>query len=293
MTDNNYPLEDGQLFDYSELIEGLATVTNIEKSNYLELSDAPLNKQAIEDLFDLLLDLVLIQPSTVRVIKKLHPSQKISSLWDAIAPTLRMKCSLIGVIFFLFAAVIAALLKPIATLPILIYLVICFCFLVLFVVLRSVNEIEPFKNQEKELKADLKKARDESVLFDLPMAHKIVETANYQPEVLRYVENRLQVEIEKQQDSIKLTYKFWRIGIVCIFAIVVYNFVSSQILLSTVFSGNTTVISAILTVSSSVVAGMVLILEFGIESRLKLKITSYKMCLYYLQQAQLLLVSNE
>jgi len=293
MTDNNYPLEDGQLFDYSELIEGLATVTNIEKSNYLELSDAPLNKQAIEDLFDLLLDLVLIQPSTVRVIKKLHPSQKISSLWDAIAPTLRMKCSLIGVIFFLFAAVIAALLKPIATLPILIYLVICFCFLVLFVVLRSVNEIEPFKNQEKELKADLKKARDESVLFDLPMAHKIFETANYQPEVLRYVENRLQVEIEKQQDSIKLTYKFWRIGIVCIFAIVVYNFVSSQILLSTVFSGNTTVISAILTVSSSVVAGMVLILEFGIESRLKLKITSYKMCLYYLQQAQLLLVSNE
>ena len=56
MTDNNYPVEDGQLFDYSELIARLARVTNIE-SNYLELPDAQLNKQAIEDLFDLLLDI--------------------------------------------------------------------------------------------------------------------------------------------------------------------------------------------------------------------------------------------
>lgn len=293
MTDNNYPVEDGQLFDYSELIEGLARVTNIENSNYLELSDAQLNKQAIEDLFDLLLDLIIIQPSTVRVIKKLHSSQKISSLWDAISPSLGMKCSLIGVTFFLCAAAVAALIKPIATIPILIYLLVCFCFLVLFVVLRSISEIKPFKNPEKELKADLKKARDESVLFDLPTVHKIVETAKYQQKALIYVENRLQVEIEKQQDSIKITYKFLRIGIVCIFAIVVYNFVPSQILLSTIFSGNTSVISAILTVSSSVVAGIVLILEFGLESRLKLKISSYKMCLYYLHQAQLLLVSGE
>lgn len=287
MTDSNYPLEDEQLFDYSELIEGLATVSSIEKSNYLDFSD-PLNKQAVEDLFNLLLELILIQPQADDVIKRWHPTNKISQLGNVIAPTLAMKCSLIGITFFLLAAVCAALIQPTAALPILIYLVICFGFLVLFVFLKSANEVKLFNNKEIDV-ADLKKARDEAILFDLPTVNKIIKTANYQPRVLKYVENKLQTDLEKHQDKIELNYKLLRIGYICIFAIVVYNFVPSQILLNTLFSGNTSVWEAILTVLSALVAGIILILEFSIESRMKFHLSSYKMCLYYLQQAQLLI----
>ena len=288
MTGNNYSFDESQLFEYSELIEGLATVGDIEKSSYSEIGQTTgeLNKQAIEDVFDLMLELIALQSQADDSIKRLN-SRQLPSLWNSIAPTMGMKLSLIGLAFFLVAAVLAALITPTAILPVIIYLFICFCCLVVFVLLGAVRVTE-LKSIEKEIKEDLNIAKNSTVLFDLPTTYKLIQKANYQPEVLQYVENKFKLDLERQQDNTKLANKYLRIGVICVFAIVVFNFVPVQILLNMIFSGNISVFSAFLTIASAVVAGLILVLEFLIDSRLKFKVSSYKMCLYYLKQAKLL-----
>lgn len=294
MSDNNYSFDDSQLFEYNELIEGLATLRSIEESSYSEIAQTAgkLNKQAIEDVFDLMLELIALQSQANDAIKRFNSSQQISSLWDAVAPTMGMKLSLIGLAFFLFAAVLAALVTPTAILPVIIYLFICFCCLAVFVFLGAFRGIKFFKSIEQEIKKDLKTARNHTVLFDLPTTYKILQKASYQPEVLQYVENKIQLDLKRQQDRIKLANKFVRIGFICVFAIVTFNFVSVQILLNTIFSSNILVFSAFLNIASAVVAGGILISEFLIYSRQKFKVSSYKMCLYYLKQAKVLAIDK-
>ena len=197
MTGNNYSFDESQLFEYSELIEGLATVGGIEKSSYSEIGQTTgeLNKQAIEDVFDLMLELIALQSQADDSIKRLN-SRQLPSLWNAIAPTMGMKLSLIGLAFFLVAAVLAALITPTAILPVIIYLFICFCCLVVFVLLGAVRVTE-LKSIEKEIKEDLNIAKNSTVLFDLPTTYKLIQKANYQPEVLQYVENKFKLDLEK------------------------------------------------------------------------------------------------
>lgn len=289
MTDNNYSFDESQLFEYSELIEGLAKVGGIEKSSYCEIAQTTgkLNKQAIEDVFDLMLELIAIQSQADDSIKRFYSRQQMSLHWDALAPTLGMKLSLIGLAFFLVAAVLAALITPTAILPVIIYIFICFCCLVVFVLLGAVKESNFFKSREKEI-SDFKTAKNHTVLFELPNTYKIIQKANYQLEVLQYVENKFQLDLEREQDNIKLANKFLRIGLICVLAIVVFNFILVQILLNPIFSSNVSVLSAFLTIASAVVAGGILMLEFLIDSRQKFKVSSYKMCLYYLRQAKVL-----
>lgn len=289
MNNSKQPFDDGQLFEYSQLIEGLAAITSFKNSSYSTYSEVKekLSKQEVEDIFDILLERVITAPQVDNLTTSLNSTQVSSSLWEAIAPNIWMKFSLIGLAFFLFAAILTAITNPTAILPIIIYLVICLCFMILFTLLWAIKWVEPFKNPLLETIKDFDKAKNEAILFELQIVDAIVEKASSRQE-LQYIKNKLQIEIDLCQDKMKLAYKFLRIGMIFVVALIIYNFVPFQVLISTIFSENVAALSAILSLISVVGAGIVLMLEFILDSMRQFKISRYKTCLYLLQQAQLL-----
>lgn len=293
MSDRRYFFDGSQPFDYDDFIEGLAETTSLKKNNRFGLSEAEAEvfKQEIEAVFDLLLESFGIQSNKNQLTTKLNLRPRGSNLWTIFAPTVWMQLSCVGCGFFLIAAIVTAIAHPEAKLPIIIYLTICMCFLILFILMWAFRWIEPFKNLDKETEIDFIKARDESVLIDWQVIDAIVKKANHQPEVLQYVENKLQLELEKYKNSIKMAYKCLRIGIVLVIALLIYNFVPLQALLQTLFVVNVAALSAILALISALAVAIILMLEFILDSRQKFQTIKYKTCLYYLKQAQLLLNS--
>lgn len=293
MSDRRYFFDGSQPFDYDEFIEGLAEATSLKKANGLGLSEAEEEafKQEIEGVFDLLLESFASESNKNELTTKFNSRPRASNLWSIFAPTVWMQLSCVGCLFFLIAAIVTAIAHSEAKLPIIIYLTICICFLILFILMWAFRWIGPLKNLEQETEIYLRKARDESVLIDWQVVDAIVKKANFQPEILPYIENKLQLELEKYQEKIKLAYKCLRIGIVLVVALLIYNFVPLQALLQTIFVVNITALSAIVAFLSALTAGTILILEFILDSRQKFQISKYKTCLYYLKQARLLLDS--
>lgn len=293
MSDRRYFFDDNQPFDYNEFIEELAETTSSRKHNRLGLSEAEEEtfKQEIEGVFVLLLESLVTQSKAYEFTTKFNSHPQAANLWNVLAPTVWMQLCCVGCIFFLIAAIVTAIAHSEAKLPVIIYLAICICFLILFILMWAFRWIEPFKNLEQETEIDFRKAKDEAVLTDWQVVDAIVKKANYQPEVLQYVENKLQLELEKYQANIKTAYKCLRIGIILVVTLLIYNFLPLQALLQTVFVINVAALSGILALLSALAAGTILILEFILDSRQKYQASKYKTCLYYLKQAQLLLNS--
>lgn len=291
MSDRKYFFDGSQPFDYNEFLEGLAETTSSKKPKRLGSAEAEAAfKQEIEGVFDLLLESIAIQLKADELTTRLNSRPQAANLWNVLAPTVWMQLSFIGCIFFFIAAIVTAIAHSEAKLPVIIYLAICILFLILFILIWAFKWIEPFKNIEQETEINFRKARDESVLIDWQVVDAIVKKANSQPEVLQYVENKLQLELEKYQDNIKIAYKCLRIGIVLVIILLIYNFLPLQALLQTMFVINVAALSAVLALLSALVAGTILILEFIIDTRQKSQTSKYKTCLYYLKQAQLLLI---
>ncbi|MDV2995158.1 MAG: hypothetical protein N4J56_004812 [Chroococcidiopsis sp. SAG 2025] len=95
MMDNSYPFEDNQL------IEELARNLNLATPEYSALPEAEktLDRQAIEDVFNLLLRHIIFQPEIYVSIPKFSYRQRVTNLFDRLAPTIWMKLSIIGASF--------------------------------------------------------------------------------------------------------------------------------------------------------------------------------------------------
>ena len=295
MTDNKNSFHNGQSdynhFIYNQLLEGLATISNFEDSNSKFPEAEGKLDQEVEDVFNLLLERVIIQPK-VTSIQRL-PRQEESNVWNNIVPTFLMQLSLIGYIFCFFAAILAKLIIPVIT-PAATYFMLSICFLAFFALLWEIRWIRQFKSSEKEAEEDFEKDRDKAVTSDWQIINEIIETANYKKKVLQYVENKVGATIEKQQDRLKGLDKLLKLGAIFIVAlgIIIFNPGYFQILANNVVSGNISAVSATLAVLLVVGSGIVLIYGFIFESRNQVKISSYKMCVYLLKQAQLVVDRN-
>lgn len=298
MTDNKYSFDNGQSdysqFIYSQLLEGLATISNPEKDISSKFPDieGKIDRQ-VEDVFNLLLKRVVVKPKSLTSPQKLNLGQQASNIWNYTAPTFLMQLCLIGGIFCGFAAVFSNLISPVIA-PVATYFWLSICFLGFFALLREIWWLRQFKNSEKEAESNFKKYRDNAVTLDWQVINEIIETANYKKKVLQYVENKVEAIIEKQQDHLNRLDKFLKS--VTIFLIVVgiglFNPSLFQILANHILSGNISALSATLAVLLVVGSGIVLIYGFIFESINKAEISTYKMCLYLLKQAQLVVNSK-
>lgn len=298
MADNKYSFQNGQSdysqFIYSQLLEGLATISNLEKdsrSKFPEI-EGKIDRQ-VEDVFNLLLKRIVVKPKSLTSPQKLNLGQQVSQIWNNIAQTFLMQLSLIGYIFCIFAAILAKLISPVIA-PALTYLLLSICFLAFFALLWEIRWLRQFKSSEKEAEEDFGKHRDKAITSDWQIINEIVETANYKKKVLQYVENKVGAIIEEQQDRLKGLDKLLKLGAIFLVVVCVGVFNPSlfQILVDNILSGNISAVSATLAVLLVVGAGSVLIYGFIFESRDRVKISSYQMCLYLLKQAHLVVDSK-
>lgn len=296
MADNKSSYDNGQLSDYSQfiysqLLEGLATISNFEDSSSKFPEAEGKIDQEVEDVFNLLLVRVIIQPKGTSP-QSLNSSQQKSNLLNKIAPTFLMQLSLIGSIFCFFAAILAKLISPVIA-PAATYMGLWFCFFGVFILLWEIRWFRQFKSSEK-VEEDFEKDKYQAVTSDWQIINEIIKTANYKKKVLQYVENKVGATIEQRQDKIKGLDKLLKIGaiFIVVVGIGIFNPSFVQILVDNIFSGNILAVSATLAVLLVVGSGIVLIYGFIFESRDKVKISSYKMCLYLLKQAQLLVDRN-
>lgn len=293
MTDNKHSFEESQLSEYSQLIysqllEGLATITNFDKDSSLKFPEIEGQiDQEVEDVFNLLLLRVFTLHKGTS-LQKITLSQQVSKQWNNIAPTFLMQLTLIGYVFCILAAILAKLISPLIA-PAATYLLLGVCFLVFFALLWEIRWVRQFKSSEQEAKLDFQKYRDNAVTSEWEIINEIIETANYKKKVLQYVENKVQAVIEKQQERSKGLDKLLKLGTIFIVAggIIILNPDYFQILVNNVVLGNISAVSASLAVLLVLGSGVVLIYGFIFESRDIVKISTYKMCLYLLKQAQL------
>lgn len=298
MTDNKYSFEESQLSEYSQLIysqllEGLATISNFEKDSSPKFPEIEGEiDQEVEDVFNLLLLRVITLPRGAS-IQKITLSQQVSKQWNNIAPTFLMQLTLIGYVFCIFAAIVAKLISPLIA-PAATYLLLGFCFLGFFALLWEIRWIGQIKSYEQEAKLDFQKYRDNAVTSDWEIVNEIVETANYKKKVLQYVENKIAAIIEQQQERSKGLDKLLKLGAIVIVAGSISILYPSyfEILANNILSGNIMAVSASLAVLLVVGSGIVLIYGFIFDSKKKTKISTYKMCLYLLRQAQLVVDSK-
>lgn len=296
MADNKYSFDNGQSdysqFIYSQLLEGLDTVSNIEKNSSSKFPEieGKIDRE-VEDVFNLLLKTVITIPKVTS--PKRFSRQQASNIWNNIAPTFLIQLSLIGCIFCFFAAILSNLISPVIA-PVVTYFSLSFCFSAFFVLLWEIRWITQFKSSEKEVELNFQKYRDNAVTLDWQVINEIVETANYKKKVLQYVENKVEAIIEKQEDNLTGLDKFLKLVVIFIIigGIAIFNPSLFQILVNNILSGNISAVSATLAVLLVVGSGFVLIYGFIFESRNQVKISSYKMCLYLLQQAQLVVDRN-
>jgi ABC-type multidrug transport system fused ATPase/permease subunit len=287
MTGNNHAFGEEELFEYSQLIEGLPKITSLENPNNSDFTETEGKiDPEVEEVFNLLLKWVIIHPKADTSNPRL--SRQPSNLWEKIAPTFWMQLSLIGAVFFFFAAVVAKLINPILIEPVAIYFFIFFCFSLLFVLMWEIRWIRHSKSSKQEAEESFQKAIEEAVIYDWQTINDIVKVANYKKKVLQYIENKFQAIIEKQQDNMKVVDKFLPIGGIFIVAIGIYFFGVFLGLVSNTLSGNILIWSAKVAVLSAVVSVIVLVFGFIFDSRNKIKLSSYRNCVYLLKQAQLL-----
>lgn len=291
MADNKYSFDNGQSdysqFIYSQLLEGLATISNIEKdssSNFPEIEGKI--DQEVEDVFNLLFKSVITIPKVTS--PKRFSRQQASNIWNNIAPTFLIQLSLIGCIFCLVAAILSKLISPVVA-PAVTYLTLSICFLAFFVLLWEIRWVRQFRSSEKEVELNFQKYRDNAVTLDWQVINEIVETANYKKKVLQYVENKVEAIIKKEEDNLTGLDKFLKLVVIFIIigGIAILNPSLFQILVNNILSGNISAVSATLAVLLVVGSGIVLIYGFIFESINKAEISTYKMCLYLLKQAQL------
>lgn len=287
MSGNNHAFGDEELFEYSQLIEGLPTIPSLQKPNSSDFPEEGKIDPEVEEVFNLLLKRVIIHPK-INSSQKFNSRQQRANLWEKIAPTFWMQLSLIGAGFFFFAAILAKLINPRLIEPISIYFLIFFCFLAFFVFLWEIRWIGQSKSPKKEAEESFAKAKEEAVIYDWQLINEIVKTAKYNKKVLQYVETKLQAIIDKQQDNMKVLDKILPMGGIFIVAIGIYIFGDFLGLVSNTLSGNISRVSASLAVVSVVVSLIVLVFGLLFESRDNVKLSSYKMCVYLLKQAQLL-----
>lgn len=297
MTDNKYSFDNGQLSEYSQfiynqLLEGLATISNIEKNSISKFPEIEGKiDPEVEEVFNLLLKRIITIPKVTS--PKRFSRQQASNIWNKIAPTFLIQLSLIGCIFCFFAAILSKLISPVVA-PAVTYLTLSICFLAFFVLLWEIRWIRQFKSSEKEAETNFQKYRDNAVTLDWQVINEIVEAANYKKKILQYVENKVWTMIEKQQDNLTGLDKFLKLVAIFIVVCAVGIFYPTyfQILADHILSGNISLVSASLAVLLVVGSGIVLIYEAIFYSQSKVRISTYKMCFYLLKQAQLVVDSK-
>lgn len=288
MADHKYSFQnsksDYRQLIYSQLLEGLATISNLEKNSESKFPEIEGKiAQEVEDVFNLLLKRIITIPKVNSNTR--FSRQQASNIWNDITPTFLIKLSLIGCIFCLFAAILSKLISPVLA-PAVTYLTLSICFLAFFMLLWEIRWIRQFNRAEKETKADFEKNRDQAITSDWKIINEIVETANYKKKVLQYVENKVEAIIEKEEDKLTKSDKFLKLVVIFIIVcgIAIFNPSLFQILVNNI-TGNISAVSATLAVLLVIGSGIVLIYGLIYESRNKVKISSYKMCLYLLKQA--------
>jgi hypothetical protein len=288
--DSPYPFEDNQL------IKELARNLNFATPEYPELPEVEgkIDKQAIENVFDLLLKRIILHKEVYIPTKKLAYQQQTLNIFERIAPTLWMKLSAIGAIFFIIAAMTVGLFQPTAIVPIRIYIYLFGVFGLLFAILwevkwlRQISIKRVFNNPTEFACLAFKKTKEQAIERELTIVQEVSEAASYSKTVLQYVENQIQLELEIQAQNISLTNR--AIKVLAIFMVLgfFYTFTPIQILLNTILAGNVPILNSIVTVLTVIGAGLILLTEWLGDTFLQWKIISYKICLNVLRQAQLL-----
>jgi hypothetical protein len=242
-----------------------------------EIDRTTISTKAIRDVFNILLVRALLLNSE-------NPQQKIS-FWNAIAPTLVMKLSVISSGFFLLAATLVAVITPQIATPIVIYSLLFVGFSGCFAIIWINLWTKIFRNSHQEAKKAIGSSRDEALLLDKQTIEIILERIGSKIEVLEFVENKIFADIDDLQDSRNLAYMLLKIASVFVVVIVTYSFIILQFVIGTALVANITLLTSILAVL--VMLGVVIILV--IDSIVKMKMSKYKMCIYLLRQTQLVL----
>jgi hypothetical protein len=291
---NSYSFEDNQL------IEELARNLNLATPEYpnLPAGARKIDKQAIENVFDLLLKRIILQREAYHPTTKLTARQRATNSFDKIAPTIGMKLSAIGAIFFILAAMILGLFNPTAIIPIRIYIYLFGCFGLLFTILwevkclRQISIQQVFQNPQEIAQLAFSQAQKQAIEYEWSVVEEIVEAAQFSKETLQYVENKIQLELDIQAMHTSLFNQTLKILAIFIVLGFFYNFMPVQILLNTVLAGNVSILNSIITVLTVLGAALILFTEWSSDTLLQWKIISYKICLSVLRQAQLLVADN-
>lgn len=291
MMDSSYPFEDNQL------IEELARNLNLTTSEYSALPEAEktIDRQAIENVFDLLLKRIVLQQEIYIFTPKLTNRQRVTNIFEKIAPTIWMKLSVIGAVFFILAAIILGLLNPTATTPIRIYIYLFGFFGLLFTILWEVRWLsqlsmqQRIQNAQEIARLDFEVTKEQATGFDFKLVDEAIETANYSKKVIQYVENKIRSELELQSQKASLAGKTVKVAASFIILSFVYNLTPVQILLNTALASNIVILNSIVTVLAVLGAGVILFAEWVENTFLQWKIMSYKICLNLLKQAQMVL----
>jgi len=291
MMDSSYPFEDNQL------IEELARNLNLTTPEYSALPEAEktIDRRAIEDVFNLLLKCIILQQEIYISTPKLINRQRETNIFEKIAPTIWMKLSVIGAIFFILAAIILGLFNPTATVPIRIYIYLFGFFGLLFAILWEVKWLRQLSIQQlvqnpgEIARLDFEVARERATSYDLNLVAEAIEAANSSKKVIQYVENKIQFELEFQLQQANLASKTIKIAAIFMVLGFIYNFTPFQFLLHSVLTSNLGILNSIVTVLAVLGAGVILFTEWVEDTFVQWKIISYKMCLNLLKQAQVLL----
>lgn len=290
MMDNSYPFEDNRL------IEELARNLNLSTPEYSALPEAEktIDRRAIEDVFNLLLKYIILQPEIYLSRPKLPYRQRIINFSDRIAPTIWMKLSIIGAIFFISAAIILGLFSPTATTPIRIYIYLFGFFSLLFAIfweirwLKQLSIQQVIQNPREITCLDFEVAREQALGYELNLVERIVKAANFNKPVIQYVENKICSELSFQSQQANLVSKIIKLAAIFIVLSLVYTSTPLQLLLNTILANNLAILNSIVTVIAALGAGVILFAEWVEDTLVQWKITNYKICEHLLKQARTL-----
>ena len=86
MSGNNHAFGDEELFEYSQLIEGLPTIPSLQKPNSSDFPEEGKIDPEVEEVFNLLLKRVIIHPK-INSSQKFNSRQQRANLWDCLLYT--------------------------------------------------------------------------------------------------------------------------------------------------------------------------------------------------------------
>ncbi|MBW4640991.1 MAG: hypothetical protein KME05_22765 [Gloeocapsa sp. UFS-A4-WI-NPMV-4B04] len=158
------------------------------------------------------------------------------------------------------------------------------------VIVEIINNIAVIKSLQKLVEKKFSQAGNEAKIGDWQIVKDIIEAANFKPEIIEYVENKINhYLIKAREDNKNISDKFIKLIVSVIVITFIFGWNPYNILEHIIIPKELKDLSVSLALISAIIAIIVFMWQLIHTVQFKFEISKFKNCIYFLEQAQLMI----